>query len=191
MAVSRRRRKELTKLKNQAEDLWDNQKELLNHASKVVSEAQRQARYYAREELSPRIRDRYTGSMKPVVDSAVSAAHSSFAGARSVAQQTRERIASDVLPGVASALGTTLAVIEVAKNQQVRAAIGRAAKFGTDVRARTGFTQPKPHTGPGSYVLIGLGVVALSVVAYAAWQTLRADDELWVEEDAVEVLPSE
>ncbi len=45
--------------------------------------------------------------------------------------------------------------------------------------------QPKP--GPGRYILIGIGVVAAIGVAYAAWQTLRADDELWVDDEATPV----
>ena len=40
----------------------------------------------------------------------------------------------------------------------------------------------KSSPGPGTYVLIGLGVLAVASVAYAAWQTLRADDDLWVED---------
>ena len=34
--------------------------------------------------------------------------------------------------------------------------------------------------GVGGYFLIALGVIAVAGLAYAAWQTLRADDELWV-----------
>jgi hypothetical protein len=31
---------------------------------------------------------------------------------------------------------------------------------------------------------MAIGTIALAIVSYAAWQTLRADDDLWVEEDA-------
>ena len=45
------------------------------------------------------------------------------------------------------------------------------------------FVEPaKKSAGPGRYILIGLGVVATLGVAYAAWQTLRADDDLWIED---------
>lgn len=176
MALSRKRRKELNRLKGQAEDLWENQKDLLDHASKVVREASRQAAHYAREEVSPRIRETYEDSVRPAVRSGI-------AGARSAAQSGRDRFVSDVLPGVTSALGTALAAIEVAKNQQVRDAIKRATKLGTDVGTKVGIIQPK-SSGPGRYILIGLGVVAAAAVAYAAWQTLRSDDDLWVEDEA-------
>ena len=186
MALSRKRRKELTKLKSQAADLWDDQKQLLDHANRVATEARRQASRYAREEVSPRIRDKYDDTLGPVVSSARSAAESGIAGARSVANNTRHRITDDVIPGVTSALGTALAAIEIAKNHQLRDAFDRATRIGNGVGIRVGLTQPKPKGGPGKYILIGVGVVAFAAVAYAAWQTLRADDELWVEEEPAE-----
>jgi hypothetical protein len=42
--------------------------------------------------------------------------------------------------------------------------------------------EPEPR-GVGAYLLMVVGAVALAGVAYAVWQTLRADDDLWVEED--------
>ncbi len=35
-------------------------------------------------------------------------------------------------------------------------------------------------------MLIVLGVLTLAGVAYAAWQTFRADDDLWVADDEPE-----
>src|SRR5688572_2309389 len=122
MALSRKRRKELNRLKNQAEDLWEDQKELLDHASKVVRDASRQAAVFAREDVAPRVRDTFEDKVRPAVSSGI-------AGARSAAHSTRERIVGDVLPGITSALGTALAAIEVAKNQQVRSAIANATRF--------------------------------------------------------------
>ena len=44
--------------------------------------------------------------------------------------------------------------------------------------------QPEPEPkGVGGYLLMVVGAIALAGVAYAVWQTLRADDDLWVEED--------
>ena len=181
MALSRKRQKELKKLKNQAEDLWQDQKELLDHASKVVRDASRQAAHFTREEVAPRVRDTFEDTVKPAVSTGI-------AGARSAANSTRDRFTHDVLPGITSALGTALAAIEVVKNQQVRDAIGRATKLGTDVGTKVGIIKPKP-AGPGRYILIGVGVVAAAAVAYAAWQTLRADDDLWVEDEEVPEAP--
>lgn len=43
---------------------------------------------------------------------------------------------------------------------------------------------PKKSSHPVVYVLMAIGAIAVAAVSYAAWQTLRADDDLWVEEDA-------
>lgn len=43
---------------------------------------------------------------------------------------------------------------------------------------------PKKSSNPLVYVLMAIGAIAVAAVSYAAWQTLRADDDLWVEEDA-------
>jgi hypothetical protein len=174
MALSRKRRKELNRLKGQAEDLWEDQKEVLEHASKVLRAASRQAAGYAREEVSPRVREAAAG-VGPAVASGLS-------GARSAVHNTRERFADEVLPAVTSAIGSALAAVEVAKNKQVRDAIRNASKFGTDVGRKVGVVKVEP-TGPGRYILMGLGVVVVAAVAYAAWQTLRADDDLWIDDE--------
>lgn len=173
MALSRKRRKELDRLKRQAEHVWEDQKELLDHASKVVREARRQAAGFAREEVAPRVRDTYEDRIVPAVGAA-----------RSAAGNARDKLAHDVLPAVTGALGTALAAIEVAKDKQVREAMSRASKIGQDIGTRAGLIKPAP--GPGRYILIGLGVVAVAAVAYAAWQTLRADDDLWIEDEALD-----
>lgn len=41
---------------------------------------------------------------------------------------------------------------------------------------------PKKTSNPFVYVLMAIGALALALVGYAAWQTLRADDDLWVED---------
>jgi ElaB/YqjD/DUF883 family membrane-anchored ribosome-binding protein len=174
VALTRKQKKEFKQLKSQTENLWDDQKELFDHASHVVREASRQAQRYARQEVSPKVRDAFEDRFAPVVNSA-----------RSAASHTRDKLLDDVLPAVTSALGTALAAIEVAKNRQVRDAIARAARFGQNVGSRMGVEQasPAPKAGPGRYILIGFGVVAAIVVGYAAYQTLRADDDLWIDDE--------
>ncbi len=41
----------------------------------------------------------------------------------------------------------------------------------------------KAPANPFVYVLMAVGALAVAAVGYAAWQTLRADDDLWVEEE--------
>lgn len=178
MALSRKRRKELDRLKGQAEELWQDQKVLIDHASQVVRDASRQAAHFAREEVSPKVKDTFEATVKPAVSTGI-------AGARSVVSDTGEKL-GHVGGAVSSALGTALAAIEVAKTEQVRGAISKAGKIGTDVGARVGIIKPKP-VGPGRYILIGIAVVALAAIAYAAWQTLRADDDLWIDDELPEL----
>ncbi len=93
MALSRKRRKELNRLKSQAEDLWEDQKELIDHASKVVRDARRQAAHFAREEVAPRVRDTYEDRVRPAFESGVSSA-------RSAARTAGKRFSDDVLPAM-------------------------------------------------------------------------------------------
>ncbi|HWR85309.1 MAG TPA: DNA helicase [Rhodoglobus sp.] len=168
MALSRKRRKELKRLRNSAEELWQDQKELLDHAAKVVREATRQAGGYARDEVAPKVRDTYEDRIVPAVGAG-------FAGAKTVA--------GGATANVTKALGTALAAIEVVKDKQLKDALKQASRLGRDVGEKVGVVQPKPAMGPGGFVLIGLGVVLAGAVAYVAWQTLRADDDLWIEDE--------
>jgi len=42
---------------------------------------------------------------------------------------------------------------------------------------------PKKSSNPFVYVLMAIGALALGLIGYAAWQTLRVDDDLWVEDE--------
>lgn len=175
MALSRKRQRELKRLKNQAEDLLQDQKEVLEHASRVVRDASRQAAHYAREDVAPRFRHAYEDRVKPAIDTSVSAT-------KNAAVSTREKFVEDIFPAVSGALGSALAALEVARSPQVRDAIATVRKNATAVGVKTGLVAPK-SSGPGKYILIGIGVVAVAGVAYAAWQTLRADDDLWIDDE--------
>ncbi len=159
MALSRKRQRELKRLKRDAERLWDEQREAIDHATVVLKDARRQAANYAREEIRPRIDD-------------------GFATARRTASSARERFTDDVLPAITGTIGSALAVLEAAKDPRVRDVVRRVSRAGEKAGV---VTMPK-KSGPGRYILLGLGVVAVAGVAYAAWQTLRADDELWIED---------
>jgi len=179
MGLSRKRQREFTKLKRQAEDLVQDQKDVLEHASRVVRDASRQAAHFTREEVAPRVKDTYEDRVRPAVASGLSAT-------RNAATHTRDKFVDDVFPAVTSALGTALAVIEAAKSDQVRDVVGKVSKAANKAGTKVGLVQPK-SSGPGKYILIGIGVVAVAGIAYAAWQTLRADDDLWIDDE--EALP--
>lgn len=169
MALSGKRMKELKKLRSGAAELWQDQKEVLEQASKVVRDATHNAAEFGREDVAPKLREALN-EVRPGVASASEAA--------------REKLATDVLPAVSSALSSALAVLDVAKDPQVRKAIAKAVKTGSRRGPKVGATPPRTGAGPGTYILIGLGLVAAAGIAYAAWQTFRADDELWVSDEA-------
>lgn len=188
MGLSGKRKRELDRLKGHAGDVWDDQKDVLERANKVIRDARRQAANYAREEVSPRMRETLDERVKPAISSGLSTT-------RDVAASTRERLAEDVFPAVSSALGSALAILEVAKDPRVREALKRVSSGGTKAASKGGIPVKKQSAGAGRYVLLGIGIVAFAGVAYAAWQTLRADDDLWIDdeelsEQAVDIQPS-
>jgi hypothetical protein len=179
MGLSRKRRRELKKLRGSASDVWGEQREVLEHASQVVKAASRQAATVARDDVAPRVQKAYAKKIQPSVDAGVGSV-------KSAANATRDKFTDDVLPAVSGALGSAIAVLDVARNKQLRDALKSASasgrEFATKAGQRVGLIEVKPQRGPGTFILIGLGVVAAAGIAYAAWQILRADDDLWVEE---------
>jgi hypothetical protein len=168
MALTRKQKKELKRLRGAASDIWDDQREVLEQASKAVRDAARHIAEVGREDVAPRV----------------------VAAGKSAAGAAGEKIKHDVLPAVSTALGSAIAVLDVAKHPQIREALGKAGKAGTEIGKKVGIT-PAKSSGPGKYILIGVGVVALAGIAYAAWQTLRADDELWVSDELEDEEPIE
>jgi len=194
MALSKKRRREINKLKDQASDLWDDQKDVLDRANRIVREASRHAGHYTREELAPRARDTFDSRVRPAVASGLSSASSA-------ASHTKERFVDDVIPAVSSAVGSALALLEVTKDPQFRDALKRVSSAGASVSDRASKVYgsagkavnkatgkkvvpvPKQSSGVGRYILLGVGIAAAIGVAYAAWQTLRADDDLWIDDE--------
>jgi len=172
MALSRTRQKELKKLKRSADELWDEQREALDHAARVLREATHQARELSREEIAPRVAGVYSHHVQPAVATGI-------AGARSAGSAVRERVVGDVLPALSGAVGSAMAVIEAVRDPRVRDVVRSASRTGAKLVPAPA---AKKGPGPGAFILIGLGVVAVAGVAYAAWQTLRADESLWIED---------
>ncbi|CAN5153026.1 hypothetical protein BH11ACT2_BH11ACT2_14380 [soil metagenome] len=188
MALTRKRKKELRHLRSDADTLLHDQRVVLDQATKVIREASRQASNYAREEVAPRVRETYDDRVRPAVDSGISIT-------RSAAHTARDKVVDDVLPSVGTALGSAIAALEAARSPEVRDAIKsastKASKFGHEAGAhakklvaKTPLPVAAPKSsGPGKYILIGIAVVAVAGIAYAAWQTLRADDDLWIDDE--------
>lgn len=175
MALSRKRQKELKKLKRSADELWLEQREALDHAGKVLREATHQANLLAREEVGPRVAGVYTDRVQPIVAGGI-------AGARTAGTVVKDKVVGDVLPALSGAVGSAIAVIEAARDPRVREVVRSAARSGGKAVVTLPAGPAKKGLGPGGFILIGLGVVAVAGVAYAAWQTLRADESLWIED---------
>lgn len=163
MGTSRKRKKELRRLQNDANKLWESQQVLVADAADVAREAGRQLGNFGRERVVPAVQDAYENRVVPAVDRGV--------------KFSKHIVDDRVAPAVGGVIGTALSAWDVANAKRAKA-MGRPAP------ARLA-PQPVKKSGPGlgSVVAIVLGVGAAIGVLYAAWQTLRADDELWVADD--------
>ncbi|PZU44884.1 MAG: DNA helicase [Microbacterium sp.] len=184
MSLSRKRKKELRKLQKQANTLWESQQVLLGEAGNVAREAGRQLGHYNREQVVPTVQHTYEKYAAPYVNQGV---------------QTSKKVYNDKLvPAAGAVIGSALSVWDAASEKRADLAAGRgfgsldlaalqkkADKYGK--KATKQLTIPtapaKSGIGAGGVIAILLGVAAAAGVLYAAWQTLRADDELWVADD--------
>ncbi|HLP22705.1 MAG TPA: DNA helicase [Microbacteriaceae bacterium] len=165
MSLSRKRRKELHRLRREAESLWGNQQIVLDHAAHIAREAGRQIGHLNREVLAPRVNAGVEQFVQPGV-----------ARAAQLAKSASRRIEDDVLPVVGRTLGSVLAVGDAAREIRIRKAIGRVAPAKAAIQKRSG--------RGGALLGIGVAFAIIGALGYAVWQTYRADDELWVAEDA-------
>jgi hypothetical protein len=159
VSLSRKRKKELRRLQNDANQLWENQQVLVGHAADVAREAGRQLGNINREQVVPVIQDTYNRRVAPVVDRGV---------------KIGKHVVDDkFVPIVGGVVGSALTAWDVAN----------AKRHGVAVQARKATAPQKSGPGLGSVIAIILGAAAAVGVLYAAWQALRADDELWVADD--------
>lgn len=162
MSLSRKRKKELRKLQTQATSLWETQQVLVGEAAAVAREAGRQLGHLNREEIKPRVAAGYETYAAPYVE------------------KGKQVVNGTIVPAAGAVVGSALSVWDAANDTRSRLAAGR----GLDLSA---FKKPAPPVkkgiGAGGVIAIILGVAAALGVLYAAWQTLRADDELWVADD--------
>ncbi|UWF77544.1 MULTISPECIES: DNA helicase [Microbacterium] len=157
MNLSRKRKKELRKLQEEARRLWESQQVLVGHAADIAREAGRQLGHLNREQVVPVVQDAYNRRLAPVVDRGVKIG--------------RHVVDDKVVPAVGGVVGSALSAWDVANAKR------------HDIMNR--FAPPPKKKGPGvgSVIAIVLGAAAAIGVVFAAWQALRADDELWVADD--------
>ncbi|MFA5607003.1 MAG: DNA/RNA helicase [Leucobacter sp.] len=163
MELSRKRRRELRRLRGEAQDLLDQQRIVLGHAGIVLNEAGRQAKKLSDEHLAPRV-DGTLEAVRPAIDRGVTSARRAADGVRRF-----------TAPFVAAALSKTIQTLDELDNAD---AAKRVRGFGE----RSGYLKPKKR-GVGGWIALGLGIVATLGVGYAIWQAFRTDDDLWVAPD--------
>jgi hypothetical protein len=161
VSLSRKRKKQLRRLQKDATQLWESQQVVVGHAADVAREASRQLGGLGREQVLPVVQDTYNRRVAPVVDRGVKIG--------------RHVVDERVVPIVGGVVGSALTAWDVAN----------AKRHGVSAPAPRGAFGKKQKSGPGlgSVVAIVLGAAAAVGVLYAAWQALRADDELWVADD--------
>lgn len=187
MSLSRKRKKELRKLQDSANKVWQTQQVLVGEAADIAREAGRQLGNYSREQVVPAVQSTYEHRVLPAVQKS--------------AKVSRDVLEHRVVPAVGGVVGGALSVWDAANDTRDRLAAGRgfalpdARSFGKKADAyskkatkamskKLAVLEPKRSgVSTGSVIAIVLGVVAAAGVLYAAWQTLRADDELWVADD--------
>lgn len=186
MSLSRKRKKELRKLQNHANKVWESQQVIVGEAASIAREAGRQLGHYNREHVVPAVQTGYERYAAPYVDRGV--------------KLSKHVLTDKVVPTAGAVVGGALSVWDAANDTRGRIASGRgidldasvyqkkAAKYGKKatkkISQKLAFAEPqKKGIGAGGVIALILGVAAAAGVLYAAWQTLRADDELWVADD--------
>ena len=152
--MGRKAQSEAERLRLEAEHLLKQQRDVINHAGAVIRDASRELGRYARDEAIPR----------------------ASRSARSSLASGQRHLVNDVLPSVFDAVGSAMSAVDAARlggKRVAREAMRRAAPVGTAVRAG----------GAGKFVALGIGIAVLAGIGYVVWQNLRADDEMWIDDE--------
>ena len=173
MSLSRKRRRALKRLKGTAEGLWADQQDVVDRANAILREAAKQAGHLTDEEVRPRVKSA-VGAVAPTVSRKV-------AEVKVAGETVKRQFATDVLPALAGTIGSAAAVLQSSKNPELLKQAGK--KAGKAAKALQKQAPRSTGSKVGLAFVISLGVVTAAGVGYALWQTLRADDELWIADE--------
>jgi hypothetical protein len=194
MSLSRKNKRELKKLRSHAADLWQEQRDVLERANSVVQEAAQQARKLSNQHVVPKVRGAVDTHVRPGFDRG-------YGAAKSVGSTARQKLVVDLLPGIATALGSITAVANLVESDRVEHTLARAKKASKAATAAgrklaeryVPGIEPEPKRnglGAGGVIAIVAGAIVVAGVGYAFWQTFRADDDLWIADDDVDAAPT-
>jgi hypothetical protein len=202
--------KQVKRLKKDAQRLWSDQQALLTRANGLAQGAGPHLSSYAKGRLDkvvPGATTVVTEKVAPVVGKAGKAA-GTYA-----ASTTKDALTGVLLPAISSATAAAVALAEEAgdrlgisetvtkQGQKVTDALGSVTKSGHRSGAKGGVKLraaakagkaaakhgsklgKKKGLGVGGTLGVLLGIGVLVGIGYAVWQTLRADDDLWVADE--------
>ena len=203
----KRLRQDAQQLWSDQQQLWGDQQRLLNRANLVARVAWPHATEYAKGRVGPTAASLLEEKVMPVVSKGATVGATAGKAAASTA---KDAVFGTVVPAVSSAAAAALTLAGTATDrlgftvdtaQNTAKALGGVTKKGhkADRRAAlkvaAGAVAAKGATkvaktkvgskgvGVGGTIGILLGLAAIAGIGYAVWQTLRADDDLWVADD--------
>ncbi|KAB1645276.1 hypothetical protein [Gulosibacter chungangensis] len=190
MALSRKNKRKLERLRRDADRLWGDQQEVLAKARDLGSRGVESARDYADAEVLPAIR-KNVENVRPAFERGVESGRSALHKAESALQR-------NVLPAIAQAGGNVTGAVRefVDSNKTVQQVQSRGESIAKEAVkrveelqkqiAKEQKKQKKSGIGVGGWFAIGAGVAALAAIGYALWQTFRADDDLWIADEELD-----
>ncbi len=170
MSLSRKQKKELNRLQNEAQKVWEQQQAVASNAASVAKEAARQLGKYNREQVVPTVQQAYNANLKPHVDNTV--------------KFSKDVNSKYITPAVGATVGSALAAWDAANQKRVEIAAKRG--FGAGLLTAPVVEEKKKRSAGGVFALI-LGIGAAAAVLYAAFKAYTADDELWVADEPLAV----
>ena len=168
MALTRKERKALKKLRKLTGQVADEQRVVLGHAGSVLQEAGRQARNMSDTHIAPRVSNAYE-TVRPTVESSTRAVKGFFG-----------RVGNRVTPVAGAALTKAVATLENADKKDLAKSL---KKFGKD-RGLVKKSRRGRRIGGVFALLLGLGAAA--AVGYSLWQAFRDDEDVWVAPESAE-----
>ncbi|MDN3311953.1 DNA helicase [Microbacterium oryzae] len=164
--LSKKQKKELKKLQQSAAHVWEAQQVVAASAAELAKQAGRQLETFGRQQVAPTVEEKYHEHVGPYVDRARPYVDRSMSASKKFVQLS-------LLPVTGTVAGKALSAWDASAGTRAKLAhLGSAP-----------VPPPKKKSSAGPVIAFILGIGAAVGVLYAAWQTLRADDELWVADD--------
>lgn len=192
MALTRKQKRKINRLRRDADRLWGEQQAVLEKAREIAGRAGESARDYAESEFLPPIRKAYEKNVRPAFEEGVDTGRRALLTAE-------KSLSKNVIPAIAAVGGSVAGAVREFADQNreaVKLVQDRAGDFSKDASKRLAEIQrkldrtpaPVKRSGPGvgGWFLIGAAVAAIAAVGYALWQTFRADDDLWIADEELD-----